>query len=110
MAAKTKAKKEYRTQYWNSIEEIYKARMGSFLKLASRHVYNKDLAIDCVHDALAKSVEYFNKHKERKVREDVINWLVLKACKKANKFSREVPFGDIRTMAQIQRQAHSEGN
>lgn len=81
-------------QYFDSIEQIYKARLGAFIKLARRHVYNPDLAIDVVHNALARSVKYFNDNPERKIREEVVRWLILKECKKMNKYSREIPVGD----------------
>lgn len=80
-------------QFFLTVEDIYKARLNSFLALASRHVYNKDHAIDVVHDAMVKAIEYFQKHPERKVREQIIRWLILKACKKQNRFSKEIPFG-----------------
>ncbi len=67
------------------------------MSLAGRHIYNRDLALDVVHDALAKAVKYFNEHPDRKVRENIIDWLILKACKKANKYSREIPAGDFFT-------------
>lgn len=80
-------------QWFPDVESIYKARMNSFLALASRHVYNKDYAIDAVQDACVKAVEYFKKNPERKVREQVMRWLILKSCKKINKYSKEIPFG-----------------
>jgi hypothetical protein len=49
-----------------------------------------------VHDAFAKAQKYFNDNPERKVRENILHWLVIKACKKLNKYSREVPFGVFR--------------
>lgn len=89
----TMEKRKFRKQWFPSIEAIYKQRMGAFLALAKRHVYNRDLAIDVVHSALAQSVEYFNKNPTRKVREDIINWRILKECKRVNKYSVEVPYG-----------------
>lgn len=80
-------------QFWPDVESIYKARMSSFLALASRHVYNKDYAIDAVQDACVKAVEYFKKNPERKVREQIMRWLILKSCKKINKYSKEIPYG-----------------
>jgi hypothetical protein len=64
--------------------------MGAFLSLARKHIFNRDYAIDAVHDAFAKSVEYFNRYPENKVRESILNWLILKACKEYNKYSNEV--------------------
>lgn len=80
-------------QYFNTVEELYKNRFGVLTSVASRHIYNRDYAVDAVQDAFCKAVEYFNKHPEKKVRESIVIWLVLKACKKYNKFSVEVPFG-----------------
>ncbi len=80
-------------QYYKSVEDMYNARLNYFIKLASRHVYNKDLAIDVVHDAFAKTLEYFKKHPENKVRPQIMEWWVLKCAKKTNRFSREIPSG-----------------
>ncbi len=80
-------------QWFPDVESIYKARMNSFLALASRHVYNKDYAIDAVQDACVKAVEYFKKNPDRKVREQVMRWLILKSVKKINKYSKELPYG-----------------
>lgn len=85
-------------QYFQTIEEIYKTRFGSFVALASRHVYNKDLAIDVVHNALVKTLEYKKKRPKMNVDERIIRFLILKACKKMNKYSVEVPYGDTRDM------------
>lgn len=84
-------------QYFKTVEEIYEKRFNALLAVANRHVYNKDLSVDAVHDAFAKAIEYFNKNPERKVREQIMIWLVLKACKRLNKHSKEIPFGDTRT-------------
>lgn len=83
-------------QYWPSIDAIYRARMNAFLALASRHVFNKDHAIDAVQDAMVKSVEYFKDKPDRKIREQIIRWQVLKACKRINKYSKEIPYGLFR--------------
>ena len=80
-------------QYWESVDALYKARLNSFIALASRHVYNKDLAIDAVQDAMVKCVEYIKKNPDRKLRENIARWLILKSCKKINKYSKEIPYG-----------------
>ena len=80
-------------QWFPTVEALYKARLNALLAVASRYVYNKDLALDMVHDALAKSLAYFQKHPERKIRENIVHLLIIKACKKANKTSVEVPYG-----------------
>lgn len=78
-------------QFFRTIEQLYKERFNSFVSLAARHVYNRDHAVDVVHSALARSIEYFNKHPERNAREQLVNWLILKECKKKNRESKEVP-------------------
>jgi hypothetical protein len=46
-----------------------------------------------VHDALAKTLEYMNKHEGKKVSENIVRFLILKACKKQNKYSVELESG-----------------
>ena len=89
-------------QFWSNVEAIYRARMGSFIQIARSHLYNRDYAIDAVQDAFTKAVEYFNKNPGRKVRERVMRWLILKACKKINRHSKEISFGTAEDV-------HSEG-
>lgn len=88
-------------QYFNSVEDLYTKQLDHFTALARRHVYNKDLALDVVHDAFAKALIYFNKHPSKKVRPQIMEWLVLKACKKVNKNSVEIPMGDTRYYGQV---------
>lgn len=52
--------------------------------------------MDAVQDAFVKAQEYFKKNPDRKVRENILHWLVIKACKKLNKYSREIPVGLFR--------------
>ena len=83
-------------QYWTTVESMYRDRFNSFVLLASRHVYNKDLAVDVVHDAFVKVLKYFNEHPDRKVREHIVNHKIIQACKRANKYSKELPSGLMR--------------
>lgn len=78
-------------QYFESVEQLYNVRLNYLISFASRHIYNRDFAIDAVHDALAKAVEYFAKHEDRKVQLQIIEWLIIKSCKKLNKYSNEIP-------------------
>lgn len=90
-------------QYWGSLELLYKNRFNSLMALAGRYVYNRDHAVDCVHSAFARAQEYFNnpRNKNRKVREQILVWLVLKEVKKKNrKESREIPYGDTRLFSE----------
>ncbi len=81
------------SNFHRSIEDLYKNRLNALVKFAQGHVYRSDLAIDVVHDAISKSVEYFNRHPGKKVSERIVQFLILKACKKVNKFSIEIPSG-----------------
>ena len=76
-----------------SLDLLYKNRLNALIAFASKHVYRKDMAIDMVHDAIAKSTEYFNKHPGKKVSERIVQCLILRACRKYNKFSVEVESG-----------------
>lgn len=80
-------------QYFPSVDEMYKSRLNLFLARARCQVYNKDHAIDAVHDALIKTIKYFNKYTDKKVRAQVMLWNIDKACKKINKYSKEIPYG-----------------
>lgn len=86
---------EYRKQYWPDVESLYKARLSHFISIANRHIFNRDYSIDAVHDAVVKAIEYHTKHPERKIREQIVEFLVIKACKKLNKYSAEVPTAEI---------------
>jgi DNA-directed RNA polymerase specialized sigma24 family protein len=80
-------------QYFTTVEDLYKNQFMHFVKIAGRHVYNRDLAIDVVHDAFIKSLEYFKKHPEKKVRPHIMEYLVLRAAKRKNRESKEIPSG-----------------
>lgn len=88
-------------QFWLTVDEIYKKRLNAFLSTARRHSYNQDEAIDIVHAALAKSITYFKKKKnaDRKVREQIVHWLIIKECKRHNRGSIEVPYGSYEDFA-----------
>src|SRR5688500_4363842 len=88
-------------QFWLTVEEIYDKRLNAFLSTDRRQCYNQDDAIDIVHSALAKSIAYFQKKKnaDRKVREQIIHWLIIKECKRYNKGSIEVPYGSYEDFA-----------
>ena len=78
-------------QYFDTVESLYKQRLNRMVFVANKYIYNKDYSIDAVHDGLAKSVEYFNNHPDRKVQLEIVEWLIIKACKKLNRYSREIP-------------------
>jgi len=89
------------TQYFNSVDELYRLRLNAFIKLAGRYLYNRDYAWDAVHMALAKTLEYLKKNPSRNLREDIVNHLIIRACKKLNRFSRELPSEKLTYMTDI---------
>lgn len=88
-----KDRKVKNNKFWPNLDVLYKVRLNSFLELAGQHIYNRDHAIDAVHDAFTKSLKYFNKNPNKKVSEFVVRSLILRSCKKMNKYSKEVPYG-----------------
>lgn len=75
--------------------------MGSFLSTANKHIFNREYAIDAVHDAFAKAQQYSNKNPGRNFREQILHVLIIRACRKYNKrFSAEIPYGSLNDLEQ----------
>lgn len=72
-----------------SVDELYAKRLDYLISFARRHLYQTDSAVDTVHDAIAKSIEYFNRpeNKTKKVYQRNIEYAILRLCKKHNKYS-----------------------
>lgn len=75
----------YKKQYFKQIEDLYKERFSKFVKLANRYCVNPDLAVDIVHSAFEKSLQYKKRNPKRNFREQILDWLILKECRKVNK-------------------------
>lgn len=84
------AKVEPRTENIDPLEEFYKNKIAYLIAFASRHVYNRDYAIDVVHDGLAMVLQWSRKNPGKRVDMNVVKFLILRACKKANKYANEV--------------------
>lgn len=83
-------------QYFKSLEDLYKLRMGSFMQTANKHIFNRDYSIDAIQDAFTKAQTYHTKHPDRNFREQILHVLVIRACRKYNKkYGAEIPFGDM---------------
>lgn len=81
-------------QYFQTPDDLYKQRFNYFVALASRHLANKNEAVDVVHAAFAKTLEYLKEHPDKKIREHIVAFRILKICKKLNKrHNIEVSFG-----------------
>ncbi len=88
--------KDHQPQYFTKLEDLYKLRMGSFMQTANMHIFNKDYAMDAIHDAFAKAQVYHNKNPERNFREQIMHVLIIRSCRKYNKkYSQEVSFDRI---------------
>ena len=86
-------------QYFTSLETMYKLRLNSFLQTANKHIYNRDYALDAVHDAFVKAQVYKNKHPDRNFREQILHVLIIRAARKINKkFSSEISSGLMNEM------------
>lgn len=76
-----------RGQWFVSVEDLYVKRLNSLVAFARKHVYQNDSAIDIVHDAIVKSIEYFKKYPDKKVYERIVQYQILKLAKKHNRYS-----------------------
>lgn len=76
------------------VEEFYKKKIGYLISFASRHVRNRDYAIDVVHDGLAMTLEWSRKNPGKRIDMNVVKFLILRSCKKVNKYALEVQFKD----------------
>jgi hypothetical protein len=92
--------------YFNSVEELYEKRLERMLSVARKYIYNKDLALDVVHNALAKSIVYFQKHPDKKIQLQIVEFLIIKSCKKYNRYSPEMPSGH--PMTEEERQGYDK--
>ena len=70
---------------YDSVDDLYRERVAFLIAHASRHLINRDCAIDVVHDVLAESVKYFNNNPGKRVSEKVIRLRINEFCKKYNK-------------------------
>ena len=80
-------------QYFTNVEDAYRTMYSKLLDVARKHIYNKDYGVDALQDAFLMAQSYHNKNPKMKIRSSILYVLVIRACKKYNKHSREVPFG-----------------
>ena len=80
---------------YNNIDDAYSALVGPLKYYASQHIFNKDYAIDAVHDAFQKALEYVSKHPKTRISAFLLRRETARACRRLNKYSREIsiPFG-----------------
>lgn len=77
---------------YDSLDLAYKDLSERLTSIARRHIYNRDYAVDAVHDAFVKAAEYVQKNPKRKVSGFLIARELMRACRRLNKRSSvEVP-------------------
>ena len=76
---------------FNTLEEAYKALVPSLVSYASKHIYNRDYAIDAVQDAFVKAQIYLNKRPTARVSGFLLKREVIRACRRLNRYSVELP-------------------
>jgi DNA-directed RNA polymerase specialized sigma24 family protein len=73
-------------KHYDTIEEAYKEAFEPLLTYAKRHLYNKDEAIDCVHDAFEKWMVFANNSKKAETISVYLLYReVMRACRRRNK-------------------------
>lgn len=82
---------------FNSLDEAYRELVPGLINFASRHIYSRSYAIDAVHDAFVKAQIYLNKpeNKGKKVSSFLLQRETARACRRLNKYSREVGVEDV---------------
>lgn len=81
---------------YDNAEEAYAMLFGPLQKFARSKLYRPDLAIDAVHDAFERALVYLSKKPEAKLSAFILFRETIRACRRINRFSVEVPSGDTR--------------
>jgi DNA-directed RNA polymerase specialized sigma24 family protein len=78
---------------YDTLDEAYRELVPSLVAYAKKHIYNRDFAIDAVQDAFVKAQIYLNKPKNagKKVSGFLLKRETIRACRRLNKYSVEVP-------------------
>ena len=77
------------SQFFLTVTELYDKRLNYLIQFAKSHLYQGDFALDAVHNAVMKSIEYFAKPENvgRKVYIRNVEYSILRECKRHNKLS-----------------------
>lgn len=88
---------------YNNLDEAYKDLVDSMTNTARRHIFNTDYAIDAVHDAFTKTVEYVSKKPDTKISEFIIQRELMRACRRINKkYSPEISSGLMNLQVEVE--------
>lgn len=75
---------------YDSLDEAYKELVGPLTEYARKHLANKDLAIDAVHDAFQKRIEYELGHPGIKTSRYLMYRETIRACRRINRKEKEL--------------------
>ena len=80
---------------FDTVSEAYASKelMGEMIGYASKHIYRKDQALDVVHDAFAKALDYETRKPGKNVKVFYLFRELARACRRFNKSSKEVSSG-----------------
>lgn len=81
-----------KTKGFDTFEEAYKYLVMPLTRIASTRLFNSDFAIDAVHDAFAKLVDYTVKHPGKRISTFLLTRETIRACRRLNKkFGYTIP-------------------
>lgn len=80
---------------FDTLDEAYRGLFDVLLAIANRHIYNRDYAVDAVHNAFTKAAENIAKKPTNRVSGFLLARETVRACRRLNKYSVEVPSGTI---------------
>lgn len=69
---------------FDTLDEAYRELVTPLTNYARKHLANKDLAIDAVHDAFAKRAEYELRKPGRKINRFLLYRETIRACRRLN--------------------------
>lgn len=72
---------------YNTVAEAYTQEFNRLLSIAKSRLHNQDHAVDCVHEAFKKILEYKLKHTSRKISGFILRSEVIRATQRMNKQS-----------------------
>lgn len=75
---------------FDTLDEAYKELVVPLTQFAKKHLANKDLAIDAVHDAFGKALEHVAKHPEARIRRYLMYRETIRACRRMNQKNHQL--------------------
>lgn len=79
---------------YKTLTEAYSAKVDGMVIYATRKLYRKEDAMDVVHDAYVKALEYHEKNRRAVISSFILDRELDRAIRRANKTSVEMPSAD----------------